>query len=227
MPEHDQPAVTAGRTGRGGRGGGRGGRRGGRSKAEQAIGMMYAASYLMNAPGTQQLLLWGGAEARDLVGHTVGLLADQQRLNHAADAWHDAGKDARHAAEELRGNLTALGWESSAADTFRAAHGARVDQLAALGEQYRATGDTLAAAAEHAGRVHQVLLAGTHASGEAVRLLATSRDGGPLGPAAAVTTGWLETGKALLAAWAEHADHAGATLSALRPASPARSVEPG
>jgi hypothetical protein len=215
MAEHDQVGTNRKPPSRRG-----GRRRGGRSRVDQAMGLMYMAGYLMNAPGTQQLLLWGGAEARDLVRHTVGLAADQERLGEAAATWRDAGRDVHHTAERLRTALAGDDWESTAAEEFRAVHGGRIEQLTALGDQYRAVGDTLAAAAEQAGRVHQVLLAGTHAAGEAVRLLATSPDGGPLGPAAAVTTGWLETGRALLSAWSEHADHAAATLGALRPASP-------
>jgi hypothetical protein len=190
---------------------------------------MYAASYLMNAPGTQQLLQWGGAQARELVGHTVGLLADQQRLGDAGAAWQASGRDLHRGADELRTGLAALsqpadrggsGWDGAAAEGFRTDHGARIDQLTALGDQHKAIGDTLVAAAEQAGRVHNVLLAGTHAAGEAVRLLAAG-SGEPGGPAASVAAGWLQTGSALLAAWAEHADHAATMLGALRPSSPA------
>jgi hypothetical protein len=181
--------------------------------------MMYAASYLMSAPGTQQLLRWGGTHARDLVAHTVGLAVDQQQLAGAAAAWHASGRELHQTADHLR---TALpkGWESAAADSFEAAHAGRLSQLTALAEQHHAIGETLEGAAEQAGRVHEVLLASTHAAGEAVRLLAAGEGGAAHGPAATVAARWLETGQALLAAWSGHADHAAATLAALRPPSP-------
>jgi len=175
---------------------------------------MYAAAYLLNAPGTQQLLVWGGAEARQLAGHAAGLVAERHWLSTAADAWRAAAGDLQHAAGELAGQLTALdGWHSAAAEAFQAAHLASCDRLGALAQTYGAVGDTLAGAADDAGRVHAALLASMQAAGEAVRLLADGVRAG--GAAQAVVAAWLPRCRALLDAWSTRADQVAATLAAL------------
>lgn len=265
MPEHDRDPVTAQRrqqTRRPARQPGRRGRR-----ADQAIQLMYAAGYLLNAPGTQQLLVWGGHQAGELVGHVAGLLTERHHLSAAAATWHATAGDLRQVAAELSipaagsapgpvagsaagtaagpagsvaqsaggsavgtaGGSTArpaagpagwaaglAGWESSAADAFHAAHRSRLDRLDALAGSYQAVGDTLAGAADQAGRVHAALLATTQAAGDSVRLLGDAMS--PGGAARAVVTAWLAGGRALLDAWAAHADQAAATLTALHSA---------
>jgi hypothetical protein len=175
---------------------------------------MYAAAYLLDAPGTQQLLVWGGAEARQLAGHAAGLVAERHWLSTAADAWRAAAGDLHHAAGELAGQVTALGgWQSAAAEAFRAAHLASCDRLDALAQTYGAIGATLAGAADDAGRVHAALLASMQAAGAAVRLLADGVSAG--GAAQAVVAAWLRRCRALLDAWSARADQATATLAAL------------
>jgi hypothetical protein len=220
MPEHDRDPVTTARRPR--RRAGRGGGAGGGARAQQAVQLMYATTYLMNAPGTQQLLHWGGHEARELAGATVGLVTDQLRLAEAADAWHAAAGDLHTAAGELTGYATGLdGWESGAAEAFRGEHRARVERLAGLADTYRGVGETMADAAEQLGRVHGALLAATHAAGESVRLLGAGATPGESpgtaaeGAARAVVGGWLTGGRALLDAWTAHADHCATTLATL------------
>ena len=223
MPEHDRDAVTVGRRRRRRQRGGRGGGRGagdGLHRADQAVRLAYAATYLMSSPGTQQLLLWGGHQARELLGHTVGLVTDHQRLTSAAAAWHAASGDLHRAAGELTGHLSGLaGWESDSAGSYRAGYLARVGRLTGMAETYRDVGDTLARAADQLGRLYGALLACTHAAGESVRLLADGMN--PDGAARAVVDAWASGGRALLDAWAAHADHTAATLTAAHADHPA------
>jgi hypothetical protein len=283
MPEHDGDPVTAQRRRPHGRQPGRqAGRRRGR-RGDQATQLIYAAGYLLNAPGTQQLLVWGGHQAGELVSHAAGLLVERDQLATAATAWHAMAGDLRQVAAEL--SITAAGsagrtpagpaaratagpagtapgpaagplagpsaeparsaagsvagpagwaaelaeWESPAAEAFHAGHRSRLDRLTALAGSYQAVGDTLAGAADQAGRVHAALLATTQAAGDAVRLLGDAMSSG--GAARAVVTAWLAGGRGLLDAWAAHADQAAATLTALHsatldPANPEPSTGP-
>jgi uncharacterized protein YukE len=183
-------------------------------RADQAVRLMYATAYLLDAPSTQQLLVWGGAEARQLAGHAAGLVAEQQWLSAAAGAWRAAAGDLQQAADELTGPAATLdGWQSAAAGAFRAGQLATRERLGALAQAYGAVGDTLAGTADDAGRVHAALLTSMQAAGEAVRLLAGGV--GPGAAAQAVVAAWLRSCRVLHAAWADRADQAAARLTAL------------
>jgi hypothetical protein len=175
--------------------------------------VLFTMSYLLNSPGLQQVMVWGGHEAGELVRGAVGLVGDAERLHAVGTAWHAAAGDLREAHSQLTEHVTALaGWESGTARAYRAEHGARVAEVGALAGRYQATGSALHAAGEQLGRIPLAMLASCHATGQAVQAMLTSGLT-PHGAVAAVVAGWLTGARQLLAAARQHADQVAAELA--------------